>query len=257
LLSAGISDFEILRYRDDYRIFVRSPRDGDQLLKLLTEVLIGLGLKLNASKTTGAQLVVVSSIKADKLAWLCGKQIDSDLQKHLVLIHSHGQKFPNSGSLTRALKRFHERLVRKTVIRNPLVMISIAIDIAYHSPRAIPDCSAIVSKLLCGLGTVGDRVDTIKKIHAKLSQLPNAGHLEVWLQRISHPVIADLVFKENMCRLVRGHSVFLWNSDWISSASLKAAVEPSRIVNKESLSTINAIVSPEEIALFSIETHSL
>ena len=41
------------QYRDDdYRIFVQSPQIGEAILKSLTEVLIDLGLKLNASKTT-------------------------------------------------------------------------------------------------------------------------------------------------------------------------------------------------------------
>ena len=48
--TVGISDYLILRYRDDYRIFVNNPRDGEQIVKLLTEVTISLGLKLNPSK---------------------------------------------------------------------------------------------------------------------------------------------------------------------------------------------------------------
>jgi len=255
LKAAGITEFRILRYRDDYRIFVQSPQIGEAILKALTEVLIELGLKLNASKTTGAQLVVSNAIKPDKRAWLRGRQGDPNLQKHLLVIHAHGHDFPNAGSLTVALTHFHERLNRTKRISSPLVLISIATDIAYHSPRAFPVCSAIISKLLSALANKAAQVDAIQKIHTKLSQLPNAGHMEVWLQRISHSFEPNLVYKEILCRLVKGDSVVLWNNDWISSATLKTAIDPQKIVNKAKLRLLKSIVRPKEIELFAKERY--
>jgi RNA-directed DNA polymerase len=256
LNDAGIREFRILRYRDDYRIFVQSPQIGEAILKCLTEVLIDLGLKLNASKTTGAQLVVSNSLKPDKRVWLRGTQSDPNLQKHLLIIHAHGQEFPNAGSLDVALKQFHVRLNLAQRISNPLALISIATDIAYHSPRAFPVCSAIISKLLSKLSTKDARVDAIRKIHAKLSQLPNTGHMEVWLQRISHSFVPNLDYKEKLCQLVKGDSVTIWNNDWIKLPKLKAAIDPSKIVNKAKLRSLEAIVRPKEIELFAIEKYS-
>lgn len=255
LKAGGITEFRILRYRDDYRIFVQSPQIGEAILKALTEVLIELGLKLNASKTTGAQLVVSNAIKPDKLAWLRGRQGDPNLQKHLLVIHAHGHDFPNAGSLTVALTHFHERLNLTKRISNPLVLISIATDIAYHSPKAFPVSSAIISKLLSALANKAARVDAIQKIHAKLSQLPNTGHMEVWLQRISHSFVPNLAYKETLCRLVKGDSVVLWNNDWISSAKLKTAIDPEKIVNKAKLRSLKPIVRPKEIELFASERY--
>ena len=255
LKVAGITAFRILRYRDDYRIFVQSPQIGEAILKCLTEVLIDLGLKFNASKTTGAQLVVSNAIKPDKRAWLRGRQGDANLQKHLLVIHAHGHDFPNAGSLTVALTHFHERLNATKRICNPLVLISIATDIAYHSPKAFPVCSAIISKLLSVLPTKAARMDAIQKIHAKLSQLPNTGHMEAWLQRISHSFVPNLGYKETLCRLVKGDSVVLWNNDWITSATLKAAIDPAKIVNKAKLRSLKPIVRPKEIELFASERY--
>lgn len=255
LKAAEITEFQILRYRDDYRIFVQSPQIGEVILKCLTEVLIDLGLKLNASKTTSAQLVVSNAIKPDKRNWLRGRQGDENLQKHLLVIHAHGHDFPNAGSLTVALTHFHERLNATKRISNPLVLISIATDIAYHSPKAFPLCSAIISKLLSVLPTKTARVDTIQKIHAKLSQLPNTGHMETWLQRISHSFVPNLGYKEALCRLVKGNSVDLWNNDWITSATLKAAIDPAKIVNKAKLRSLKPIVRPKEIKLFASERY--
>jgi hypothetical protein len=250
LKADGITAFRILRYRDDYRIFVQSPQIGEAILKCLTEVLIELGLKLNASKTTGAQLVVSNSIKPDKMAWLRGRQGDANLQKHLLIIHAHGQDYPNAGSLTVALTQFHERLNATKRISNPLALISITTDIAYHSPRAFPVCSAIISKLLNDLGTDVERVVAIKKIHAKLSQLPNTGHMEVWLQRISHLLIPDLNYKEPLCLLVKGESVHIWNNNWITATNLKALIDPSKIVSQTKLQSIKPVIKPKEIRLF-------
>lgn len=66
---AELKDFEIIRYRDDYRIFVNNPQDGEEILKNLTEVLIGLSLKLNESKTIKSSDVIKDSIKPDKFYW--------------------------------------------------------------------------------------------------------------------------------------------------------------------------------------------
>lgn len=255
LNAAGITEYRILRYRDDYRIFVQSPQIGEAILKALTETLIELGLKLNASKTTGAQLVVSNALKPDKRAWLRSRQGDPNLQKHLLVVHAHGHDFPNAGSLTVALTHFHERLNQIKRINNPLVLVSIATDIAYNSPKAFPVCSAIISKLLSVLATKAERVNAIHKIHAKLSQLPNTGHMEVWLQRISHSFVPGLGYKETLCRLVKGDSVALWNNDWITSRKLKAVLDPSKIVNKAKLRSLKPVVRPKEIEVFSSERY--
>ena len=91
------------------------------------------------------------------------------------------------------------------------------------------------------------------KIHEKLSQLPNTGHMEVWLQRISHSFVPSLGYKETLCRLVKGDSVALWNNDGITSTKLKAVLEPSKIVNKAKLRSLKPVMRPKEIEVFSSE----
>lgn len=255
LNAARITEYRILRYRDDYRIFVQSPQIGEAILKALTETLYELGLKLNTSKTTGPQLVVSNALKPDKRAWLRSRQGDRNLQKHLLVIHAHGHDFPNSGSLDVALKQFHERLTHTKRISNPLVLVSVATDIAYNSPRAFPVCAAIISKLLSAFPTNSERVDAIRKIHTRLSQLPNTGHMEVWLQRISHSFVTGLSYKEALCRLVEGDPVVLWNSDWVTSPKLKATLDPSKIVNKAKLRSLKPVVKPKEIEVFAPEMY--
>lgn len=252
LTNAGITEYRILRYRDDYRIFVQSPNVGELILKFLTEVLIGLGMKLNSGKTTGSQQVVASALKADKRAWLRGRQSDQNLQKHLLVIHSHGIDYPNAGSLTLALTRYHERLSKYKKVQNPLVLISITVDIAYTSPRVFPACAAIISLLLQQLKEKKERIDVIKKIYHKLSQLPNTGHMEIWLQRISHPYEPKLAYQESLCQVVKRKSATVWNNDWITSAKLKAALDSSKIINRKKLKSLKPVIKPKEIALFKL-----
>lgn len=250
LAQANISDFQILRYRDDYRIFANDSQAGEAILRILTEVLIGLGLKLNASKTTDAQAVIGSSVKVDKREWLLGRQRDRNLQKHLLLIHCHGTDYPNGGSLIAALDEFYRRLAPLRAVQNPVQLVSIAIDIGYSSPRCFPACAAIVSKLLSLLSTRKDKLAAIARIRRRLSQLPNNGHLEVWLQRISYHFDPKAAYDEGLCRLVEAKAAGLWNSTWITDATLSAIVDPKSIVNRRRLKALRPIVPRAEFVVF-------
>ncbi len=248
-------DYRILRYRDDYRLFVHGPQIGEAILKTLTEVLIDLGLKLNTTKTLASQQVVAHSLKPDKHAWLRRRQGDRNLQKHLLVIHAHGMDFPNAGSLTVALTHFHQRLSKVKQISNPRVLISIAVDIAYTSPRTFPVCAAIISKLLSVLDTDDERIGVIEKVYSKLSKLPNTGHMEIWLQRISHSMKPDHEYRENLCRLVKGEDVQVWKNDWIKCQKLKEAVDPSKIIQEKKLRALKPVVTEKEIAVFASERY--
>ena len=144
----GIKEYQIIRYRDDYRIFVNSPSDGDRILKHLTEALIDLGLKLNSGKTDFSSIVVRSSIKHDKLAWMFRKQRARNLQNSLLNIHDHGLEYPNSGAFISALRAFHERLHRLQRYSSPLPLLAIAVDIAFRNPRTYPHVAAILGELI-------------------------------------------------------------------------------------------------------------
>ena len=100
------------------------------------------------------------------------------------------------------------------------------------------------------LDTKNDRVEVIRKIYRKLSQLPNTGHMEVWLQRISHSLEPKLAYKEHLCLLVKNRAADIWNNDWITSTKLKAALDPSQIVSKSKLRSLKPVIKPIEIAFF-------
>jgi hypothetical protein len=79
--------------------------------------------------------------------------------------------------------------------------------------------------------------------------------MEVWLQRISHPLEPQFGYTETLCRLVEGEQVEVWNNDWITSAKLKTALDPSTIYNKAELRALNPVIQPKEIEVFASERY--
>ncbi len=251
IMEAEIKDYCIVRYRDDYRIFVNNPQDGDRIMKLLTETTIGFGLKLNTTKTRVSGDVVRSSIKSDKRAWMGRKQEESTLQNRLLIIHDHAMQFPNGGSLMFALENYRKQLLRENPIcKRPIPLIAIVTDIAYRNPRTHAVCVAILSVLLQRVDTDEERKKIVNRIGKRFLQIPNTGLMQIWLQRITYPFDKTIEYKEPLCALVAGDQSTLWNSDWISSIDLKNALDSRKIVNRTKLDEMDAIISEKEIELF-------
>ena len=246
----AIEDYRILRYRDDYRVFVNNPQEGDRILKHLTEVLIDLGLQLNPSKTAASSEVVRSSIKDEKLNWMFRKSGDRNLQRSLLIIHDHSLSHPNSGSLARAMGDFHKRIHRLKRCDSPLALIAIVIDIVYRNPRVYSSGAAVFSDLIKFMSDDLQKHEIIEKVRTKFSQVPNSGHMNIWLQRITYPIDPTIGFAEPLCRLVCQEDEQIWNNDWISSRNLRSAIDPKKVVDRDRLRDMEPTISPEEIALF-------
>lgn len=249
--SSGIENYRILRYRDDYRIFVNNPQDGERIVKFLSEVTIDLGLKLNPGKTKASSEVVRASIKADKFAWICRKQSEPDLQKHLFIIHDHAHAHPNAGSLVVALGHFHKRLTcSKKALSQVMPLIAIVTDIAFRNPRTYPVCAAILSKLTSHLESADEKHDVIEKIKERFEQIPNTGHMQIWIQRVTHPLSQNIAYEEPICKLVAGGADALWNCDWIKSPKLKNAICKKDIIDRKKLANMALVIPVDEIELF-------
>ena len=250
--SEKIEDYQILRYRDDYRIFVNSLQDGECILKCLSEVMIGLGLKLSSSKTESSGQVISSSIKEDKSNWLFRKQSDNNLQKHMLIIHNHSMQYPNAASVDIAMRDFYQRLEEHSENVSPLPLVSIVVDIAYRNPRTYPISAVILSKLISFIATDYQKEEIIKKIRHRFSQIPNTGYMQIWLQRVSFALVPKLAFSEPLCKLVNSENIQIqiWNNDWIASRDLIRAVDPKKMVESEQLATMAEVIPIEEIELF-------
>lgn len=249
----NIQDYHIMRYRDDYRIYSNNPQTVEYIAKLLTEILIDLGMRLNTQKTLISNNIVRDSIKPDKLYWISSKQGAKSIQEHLLLIHRLSENYPNSGSLNKALIKFFDRIKGLTEIKQDIrALISILGDIMYKNPRVYPISSAILSKLFSLLNNQVEIDELLQLICDKFDKIPNTGHLKIWLQRLTIKIDRNKIYDENLCKKVNDPNAQIWNSDWLGSA-LKSIIELTPIIDEQVVQEINVVINKEEVQLFKID----
>ena len=255
LAKESISDYFILRYRDDYRIFVNETRIGETILKVLTTTLYELGMKLNSSKTKVSEDIVSDAVKADKLAWLSLTNDFRNLsfEKKLLLVYNHASRFPNCGSIIKPLAELHQGISAGDFTGNTeqiLASISVVAELAYRHPKVYQVCMAIIAELLkkCDSRKI---VDIANDILRKFNHLPNTGYLQVWLQRIMHPCGIHLAYSEQLCKKVIDPEQVLWENGWLDAApTIKTDFEGIDIIDRDKLSQLKPVISNEEIDIF-------
>ena len=252
LTEADITDYNILRYRDDYRIFVNSPEIGESILKHLTEVMIDFGLSLNVRKTEFSDDVIRDSIKEDKLAWMSQSGRHLSIRELLLVIHKHAQQYPHSGSIEKALVRLHRRLSRTKIesLGDVTPLISIATDICFNNPRVIQVYSALLSRLLVGIDDVGEKLEIVQKIVNRFAKIPNTGNLDIWLQRICKDLPDPPSFEEPLCGIVTKDRKSVWEDAWVSDKTIVGILESISIFDEGEFERTPAVIPPEEIGLF-------
>lgn len=248
-------DFRILRYRDDYRIFTNSDERGEIILKVISDKLRSVGMRLGVSKTVASANVVEGSIKPDKLAGIelqdMGDSNAKTIQKQLLRLHAFGRRFPNSGALRRLVGEMHFEISKQREPPDDLaVQVAIATDIAVVSPQAFPAIAGLLSHLI-SLAPQRDKEGLWSRVVQKMRRVPYNGYQEIWLQRVTKPKAVGMNFEseEPICRIVNGERAKLWENAWIADNNLKAALDVARIV-VGSVSDAEEVVRPEEVELF-------
>jgi hypothetical protein len=253
---SGSTDFRILRYRDDYRIFANSDDRVETILQVISEKLRQVGMKLGVSKTILSRNVVEGSIKPDKLAGIdlqdLGDANAKTIQKQLLRLHSFGLRFPNSGALRRLVGEFHRDIVSNQIERpdDLEVLVAITTDIGFVSPTTFPAVAGILSHLI-SLASPEEKCSLWMNVRKKMARVPYNGHLEIWLQRVVQPKTVGIRFtsEEPICKIVNGETPELWKNGWIASNDLNNALKVSKII-VGSVSDIEEVVQPKEIELF-------
>ncbi len=253
--SASPANFRILRYRDDYRIFANSDDQAEKILKVISDNLRLVGMRLGVSKTILSRNVVEGAIKPDKLAGIdlqdLGPANAETIQKQLLRLHSFGQRFPNSGALRRLVGEFHTKISGQPNPPDDLdVQVAITTDIGFVSPTTFPAVAGILSHLI-SLASPEEKVRLWMKVREKMKRVPYNGHLEIWLQRVIQPRAVGITFvsDEPICKIVNGETPTLWENKWISSNELKDALSVSKI-RVGSVDDEKEVIQPEEIELF-------
>lgn len=136
----GITDgYEILRYRDDYKVFANDKDLLERISYTLQHVLESLNLRLNSAKTRISNSIITDSIKPDKLAYIYNTPIYkrsiynaqnnnnynnriccsfNGIQKQLLFILQFGREYPDCGRirvLLSDLSMWIEKYINKVV----------------------------------------------------------------------------------------------------------------------------------------------
>ena len=259
----SLSGFKILRYRDDYRIFANKKDTAERLMKLLSEVLLDLNLKINSKKTFLSNDLILDAIKPDKLYWNTknASMIDYNnsltrignkltltkkrfyklnLQKHLMEIKMLGDKYPNCGQLVKALNDFYENRISILSPQNNQIpdieqLISILTSIMVKNPRTVQSCIAILHKLLEFIDDEEKVEVVINSILKKFDDLPNADLVEIWIQNISVRTNRTKQYKNLLSQKIADANIRLWNSDWLKS---KKRIDETLLIDENKISEL-------------------
>lgn len=155
----GITEgYEILRYRDDYKVFADNKDLLERISYKLQHVLEGLNLRLNSAKTRISDSIITDSIKPDKLAYIYNTPIynnkkccDFDgIQKQLLFILQFGRQYPDCGQMRMLLSKLSTWLEEyiENVAKNRPEVISL-------EPKT-PEEKKEIEELFASLGKSND-----------------------------------------------------------------------------------------------------
>lgn len=251
LEAQGITDgYEILRYRDDYKIFANDIDLLERISYTLQSVLERLNFRLNPGKTRISKSIITDSVKADKLAYIYNTPIfnkkgcDFDgIQKHLMYILMFGRDYPNSGQVKvmlddldkRVMAYMEEHKIRPVcvmpgtsedstsnyydaIVEDITAIAAVTTQIAIENSSSAQYALKVLSRVLVTVRSQEDKDRIIEKVVKRLASMPNSELVKVWLQNLAirADYQGDYNFGTNaLCRLVSGEVDHLWNDDFL------------------------------------------
>lgn len=269
-----ITDYKVVRYRDDYRIFSGSKDDLDKISKCLVEVLGEFGLDLNSRKTELHDDIILHSLKSAKKEYIIERSFNS-LQKMLYAIYLFSLKHQNSKITVRYLNDFLRKLFRKKKITNSGhqldAMLGIISSIMAKNPTTYPVGMAIFAKLLTFLYDDDElKFGKLQQLHCKLGKQPNTEMLDIWFQRVQGKIHTQWEgdYKTALCQRIndelKGKKTFtidgLWDVEWIPGSAknknkqkILSILKKTKIVDLDAFEEMDNDITPEEVNLFDKE----
>lgn len=251
-------DVEILRFRDDYRIFSNNENIANLVLINLSDILRKFKLNLNPAKTKLNTNIAISSIKSDKLDRINNPFHKSNLQELLTKILIFSEKHPNSGTiaktLSKTLKKLEKNKIRPKNKEKINTLIAIATQIALKNPKYFHICISIISQLLSTTKNSSDKISTYNLIKLKIQPLKNIDYLEIWMQRLALGInIEDQDFTNKLSRLLfierEDKRTIAWNFDWVRDKPLKG-LPLSEVFSLKAIQNLPACIASEEVSIF-------
>lgn len=261
-----ITEYKILRYRDDYKVFSNSKEEIDKIAFELQVVLADLNFQLNAKKTQMTEDVVQNVIKPDKIAYTTNGplyrrsnkkvySLASTLQQEALYIHQFGEEYPNSGTLIKLMTIFSQRLRqhKKPIDEQDIeVLIAIFTEVAMASPKVYKLALHLISFLVNKLETTEERERVVRSVYKKFTMIPNIGELQIWMQHITYQMKEDMGYTEPLCKIVAGEKgVHLWNNSWVKK-EYKKGFPQSKICTAWIRDSFTPVIDIDEVSLFEV-----
>lgn len=283
LTKVGIKDgYEILRYRDDYKVFCNNKDTLEKISYTLQQVLETLNFRMNSSKTFITDSIITDSIKPDKLFYISNTPIfnkkgcDFDgFQKHLLYILLFSRKFPNSGQLRTMLSDLDKRIANHIspqnadiewdenkpshrvgkIFENIKALCAVATQIAVENVSVTHYALRVISRLVNSMeeNRREEKAEIISLVCDKLIMQPNSTYSKLWLQNMTYN--QDIEKKASpydfvLCKLVMGESVELWNNSWLKD-NLAENLPIESIIDKKVLSKVTPVITFRETRKYS------
>lgn len=289
--KAGITNpYEIIRYRDDYRIFCNDKDVLEKISYILQHVLESLNFRMNSKKTKISNSIVTDAVKSDKLAYIYNtpvfnkKGCDFDsFEKHLLYILMFARKYPDSGSIKTMLsdldKRTEEWLKpqtrevstinledtnntiekrtetyqRKLVGGSVRAMSAVCVQIALENVGCCHYALRVLSRMVDSLEDEQEKWEIINKVYVKLCNQPNSDYNQLWLQNITYQndkKKGTSPYNIRLCQLVANKNIEPLWNNQWLEQSLHSSLPYDSIVNREILKKITSVITFREIRAY-------
>ena len=258
-------DYKIIRYRDDYKIFVQSKAEGDIILKELSEILRNFNLKVHLNKTKFFEDIVLGSLKSDKYAFIqyFGNFTINNIQKRLIRLHAFLDNYPNSGQAHRLLSDTNDDIVRSIQRKsyfvsksNFEVLIGICTQIAFKNPSLFRTYCLLLSTLL-SIFSNDEAVEILQKIYKKFSLFPHNSVFKILLQRLALAYGMQDDYGEKLCTHVllclksSRRQMDLWDFTWLQAPdAFRTIVFKQQFIEISVIKSLKKVLSRSETDIF-------
>ena len=131
-------------------------------------------------------------------------------------------------------------------------LIAITVSIMLKNSRTYPQCMSIRSHLFSSLDS-NDIERQVELIVERMSEVPNTGYFDLWMQRAIGPRGIHPEYQEMLCHHVskRSHETEhqLWDNSWVKPAIAKVVTD-TPIVAKDALASLSPIIPVNETEIF-------
>ena len=280
--------YEIVRYRDDYRIFCNDKDNLEKISYILQHMLESLNFRMNSKKTKISESIVTDSIKPDKLAYIYNTPIfnkkgcDFDsFEKHLLYILMFARQYPDSGSIKTMLSDIDKRIadwlkpyeeemttipldgeepktekimkLRRLVGGSVRAMSAVCSQIALENVSCCHYALRVLSRMVDSLKDEKEKSTIINLVYSKLCNQPNSDYNQLWLQNITYQKDKknnSSPYKMRLCRVVAGDKdVELWNNEWLKP-QLQSYLHVNSIVDEETLKKVTPVIMFRETRIY-------